>query len=390
MSGHRVGILMATIALSTACGRGPEPAETRTPPAPRLAETAALEQRNMVRVGEEMLRDLRVTTAAVEEHRGAEAASILGELTVNENAYAEVGSPLAGRIVQLHAALGQRVLTGAPLATLQSGELARARGDLATAEARVSLTTRTLARKRTLNEERIVPIREVQEAEQDAIAANETLRVATSNLQALGADASVDAASNLVIRAPVGGTVIDRAAVLGQVADPSRPLFKLAELSTLWLIVHAFERDAVRLRVGEAARITLAATPGQTYAGNVSFIGHTVESESRTVPVRIELKNPNEQLRPGMSATAWLPVGDEQGVMLTVPSSALQRVRDRWCVFIPKDVSSFEIRPVGRGRDLAGEVEIVSGLTAGETVVVDGAFLLKAESEKAAGEHEEH
>ena len=65
-------------------------------------------------------------------------------------------------------------------------------------------------------------------------------------------------------------------------------------------------------------------------------------------------------------------------------------MRDRWCVFVPKDASTFEIRPVGRGRDLAGEVEIVSGLRAGETVVVDGAFLLKAETEKTAGEHEEH
>jgi cobalt-zinc-cadmium efflux system membrane fusion protein len=91
-----------------------------------------------------------------------------------------------------------------------------------------------------------------------------------------------------------------------------------------------------------------------------------------------------------MSATAWLPVGDEQGVLLAVPAAALQRVRDRLCVFVPRDASSFEIRPVGRGRDLAGEVEIVSGLRAGEMVVVEGAFLLKAETEKSAGEHEEH
>ena len=91
-----------------------------------------------------------------------------------------------------------------------------------------------------------------------------------------------------------------------------------------------------------------------------------------------------------MSATAFLPVGNQSGVTLTVPVAALQRVRDRWCVFVPKDGRSFEIRPVGRGRDLAGEVEIVSGLKAGEIVVVDAAFLLKAETEKSAGEHEEH
>ena len=75
-----------------------------------------------------------------------------------------------------------------------------------------------------------------------------------------------------------------------------------------------------------------------------------------------------------------------------MPAAALQRLDDRWCVFVPKDTGTFEVRTVGRGRDLGGEVEIVSGLQAGETVVVDGAFLLKAEAEKARGEggHHDH
>jgi cobalt-zinc-cadmium efflux system membrane fusion protein len=87
-----------------------------------------------------------------------------------------------------------------------------------------------------------------------------------------------------------------------------------------------------------------------------------------------------------------LPLGHAEATLLAVPAAALQRVRERWCVFVPKDERTFEIRPVGRGRDLGGEVEIVSGLHAGETIVVDGAFLLKAETERGAGEgeHEEH
>jgi cobalt-zinc-cadmium efflux system membrane fusion protein len=157
----------------------------------------------------------------------------------------------------------------------------------------------------------------------------------------------------------------------------------------VWLTVHAFERDAVRLRVGETARIAFAAMPGKAFTGAVSFIGHGVDRESRTVPVRVELPNPDGALRPGMSATAFLPVGDEAGTILTVPTAALQRVRDRWCVFVPKDAKTFEIRAVGRGRDLVGEVEVLTGLRSGETVVVDGAFLLKAETEKSAGEHQE-
>ena len=188
-----------------------------------------------------------------------------------------------------------------------------------------------------------MPLREVQEAEHELVAAEEQLRAARASLQAIGApdDAAAGGnASTLVVTAPIAGTIIERGVVLGQMADPSKPLFRIADLATVWLTVHAFERDAVRVRVGETARITFAALPGQTFSGRVSFIGRSVERESRTVPVRIELPNVDGLLRPGMSATALLPVGDEAGVMLTVPAAALQRVRDRWCVFIPKDAST--------------------------------------------------
>ena len=380
------------IVLAAGCGQAPEQKAATSESAAHEELAPERADQNVVKVSGEMLRDLRVTTSVVEEHRGAEPASMLGELSVNQNAYAEVGAALQGRVVGLHATLGQRVAAGAPLATLESGELARARSDAATAQARVELSQRALERKRRLNAERIAPMREVQEAENEAAAAEQQRRSARATLQALGAreEASDADLATLSITAPIAGTVIDRTVLLGQVTDPSTPLFKIANLSTLWLTVHAFERDAVRVRVGETARIAFAAMPGRTFSGQVSFIGQAVERESRTVSVRIEMANGEGVLRPGMSATAWLPVGNHSGVMLTVPVAALQRVRDRWCVFVPRDDRTFEIRAVGRGRDLAGEVEVVSGVKAGETVVVDGAFLLKAETEKSAGEHEEH
>ena len=345
---------------------------------------------NIVQVSEEMLRDLRITTSKVELHRGGEASSLLGELGVNLNAYAEVSAPLPARVVSLQAIEGQRVRVGEPLAILESGELAKARGDLATAEARRDLAQRALDRKRGLNAEKIVPTREVQEAESETIAAEAQVRSARAALQTLGASDQASAGaspSTLVLRSPVTGVVLERTLALGQTADPSKPLFRIGDLSTLWLTVHAFESDAVRLTTGAPARITFAALPDRMFQGKVALIGQSVDADSRTVSVRIDLPNRDGLLRPGMSGTAWLPVG-AQGTLLAVPAAAVQRVRDRWCVFIPQDNRTFEIRPVGRGRDIAGEVEILSGVRAGEPIVVDGAFLLKAETERSAAEGE--
>jgi cobalt-zinc-cadmium efflux system membrane fusion protein len=192
------------------------------------------------------------------------------------------------------------------------------------------------------------------------------------------------------LRSPIAGTVLERDAVQGRMAEAGTPLFRVAGLSTLWLTVHAFERDAVRVTAGSAARVAFSALPGRTYSGTVVRVGGQVDTSSRTIPIRVDVENPDGALRPGMSATAWLPLGEPGAPIVAVPAAALQRMQEGWSVFLPRDAASFERRGVGRGRDLGGEVEILSGLEPGETVVVEGAFLLKAEAEKARGEGEHH
>jgi cobalt-zinc-cadmium efflux system membrane fusion protein len=172
--------------------------------------------------------------------------------------------------------------------------------------------------------------------------------------------------------------------------DPSKPLFRVGDLSRLWLTVHAYERDAVRVRTGSSARVTFPALPGRIFTGAVTLVGRQVDVVSRTIPVRVEVENTSGILRPGMSAAAWVRLGEAGGTVVAVPAASLQRLHDEWRVFIPKGEGTFEMRTVGRGRDLGGEVEIVSGLRPRERVVVDGAFLLKAEAEKAGGEGERH
>ncbi|MGB7217389.1 MAG: efflux RND transporter periplasmic adaptor subunit [Vicinamibacterales bacterium] len=372
--------------------RSVEPAGSgASPPAAEPAKTSGPLS---LQVDREMLRDLRITTTKTEVRPAGEAVSVLGELRVDERRYAEVGAPITARAVRLLASLGDTVVEGQALVELQSGELAKARADFAVAASRVELASRVLIRRRDLAEERITPEREVQEAESQLSVAEAELRSARAALQALGvsADEPSDEPSHFTLRTPIAGTVIERALAVGQMVDPAKPLFEIADLSRLWLVVHAFERDAVRVRVGAAARVTLPAMPGRTFSGTVTLVGSRVDPDSRTVPVRLELPNPGQILRPGMSATAAIVLSETAGRVLTVPVAALQRVQDQWVVFIPQSEGAFEIRPVGRGRDLGGEVEILTGLRPDDTVVVDGAFLLKAEADKArgAGEHEAH
>jgi cobalt-zinc-cadmium efflux system membrane fusion protein len=342
-----------------------------------------------VKIAPEMLRDLRVTTARAEARAAGERVSVLAELRVNQDAYAEVAASSPARVVRVLARAGDEVVANQPLVELASGDAAKARAELRAADTRLALAKKTLERKQTLLADRLIPEREVVDA-QNAVAEAEAARtVAAGAVQGFAGSA---AGSGLVLRAPVAGTVIDRDVVVGQLADPSKTLFRIGDLTKLWLVAHVFERDAVRVRIGTTGTATFAALPGTTVDGTIAWIGREVETTSRTVPVRLEIANADGVLRPGMSATVSLPVGQAGGQVVAVPIAAVQRVGDKWSVFAPRETGEFEVRPVGRGRDLGGEVEILSGLAAGDEVVVDGAFLLKAEFDKARGEggHDHH
>jgi len=337
----------------------------------------------MVRIAPDMLRDLRVTTTRAESRAAGERVSALGELRVNQDAYAEVAAPSPARVVKVLAKAGDDVKAGQPLVELHSADVGRARAEVQAANARVDVAGKNLERKRKLAAERLVAEREVIEAEAAHTEAEADQRVAAAALRQF---AGAQGGAGLTLRAPVGGTVIERDVVVGQLADPSRTLYRIGDLSTLWLIAHVFERDAVRIRVGGTGTASFAALPGRTVDGTITWIGREVDASSRTIPVRLEIPNPDGVLRPGMSATVSLPLGDATGTVVAVPVAAVQRVGEAWAVFVPRGEGVFETRPIGRGRDLGGDVEILRGLAPGEEIVIDGAFLLKAEFDKARGE----
>jgi membrane fusion protein, heavy metal efflux system len=389
------------MALSAAgCGGGsPHSEENEAAPAAEAghageehgAEEAAAAEEGTLTVDAEVLRDLKLTTFPAELRPGGDGVTALGELRVDESAYAEAGSPIPARIVRLRANPGQAVRRGDPLADLQSVELGQARAGRTAARARAELARQTVERKRALAADRIVSQGELQRAEAEAAAADADLRAAEAALDALGVGGEASGGlSAFTLRAPIAGTVLERLAVQGQTADPSRPLFRIGDLSRLWLVVQAAERDAVRVRTGAVAEISLAALPGEPLRATVEWVGREVDPHSRTVPVRLVLPNQDGRLKPGMFATAWIGTGAAGDKVVAVPAASLQRMDDRWVVFLPQSAGRFEVRPVGRGRDLGGEVAILSGLAPGERVVVEGSFVLRAEAEKNEGGGEHH
>lgn len=336
----------------------------------------------LIRIAPDMMRDLRITTGVAQARAAGETVTALGELHVNEDAYAEVAAPISARVAKLLVRPGDRVTAGQPLAQLASPELGTARAEADAARVRLALARKTAERKQALAADRLIPEREQLEAAAQVAEAEAAAQVADAGLRKL----SGGAPDALRLTSPIAGTVIERSAVLGQLADPAKTLFRVGDLSTLWLIAHVFERDAVRVPIGGRASASFAALPGKSFDAVIRAIGHEVDAASRTIAIRLDVANPDGVLRPGMSATARLALGEPGAAsVIVVPAAAVQRVGATWAVFIPHGEGSFEARAIGRGRDLSGDVEVLSGLNAGEAFVLDGAFLLKAEADKARG-----
>ncbi len=178
--------LLLLCALVASCGRGSEPGPAKAPEPAAAAEATHADEANILEVDEGMLRDLRITTRRVESRTGGDLVVLLGELAVDQSAYAEVGSPVAARVARVLVITGDTVRPGQPVVELTSPDLARERAEYASASARLRLAEAALERKRGLAAERIAPVREVQEAESAASEARATLRAVRAELAAFG------------------------------------------------------------------------------------------------------------------------------------------------------------------------------------------------------------
>lgn len=189
------------------------------------------------------------------------------------------------------------------------------------------------------------------------------------------------ATRSVSIVAPISGTITEKSAIDGMRFNTGDPLFKIADLSTVWVLADVAEQDLGALKVGQSAQVSFVAYPNRTFSGRVDFIYPTLMANTRTGRVRIVLANPGGLLRESMYASVTietLPVS--AGQILTVPDSAIIDSGTRQTVLVAKGEGRFEPRAVQVGARGDGNAQVVSGLKPGELVVVGANFLIDAES----------
>jgi cobalt-zinc-cadmium efflux system membrane fusion protein len=331
-----------------------------------------------------------------------------GKILVPEDRMANIGPVHEGRIVRLYAGQGSIVKKGQKLADLESADIDQAEADYLkaladyesarrTSQADVKFAQANYDRTKMLFEKSITAGKNLEAAEHDlelaktsaassVAGAKATLTAAHRHLLILGLkESDINAlaskpglAAVFSLTSPIAGVVIERNGTIGATVGSDANVFKIIDISRVWVDANVFEKDLERVRRGQEVKVLVPAFPGANFSGRVILVSSVVDPETRSVKVRTEVPNRDSRLKPDMFANVQI-ITDLHSTAISIPQSAVLDDGGKTVVFV-KEGSGYAKRAVNAGLQGNGRVEIIEGLQAGEKVVVKGNYLLLQQS----------
>ena len=335
-----------------------------------------------VRLPAKVVRAAGIKTAPAEVASLPATVDLTGEIAADPDKTARLAARVAGRIIEVRFKEGDSVKAGQVVAVLESPELARARSTLTAAVARARSARLNADRLKNLEAKALAAGQEVATADAEASALEAEVAAARQTLTAFGPNAEEAAGgrARLTVRTPVSGFVLSRDGVQGQTVDAEHVIAVVGDLDRAYFLARLFEKDLAKIQVGASAEVRLNAYPNEAFEAKVETIGRQLDPAARTVTARILVHNKADRLKVGLFGTARVVIGTAASPTkrVVVPLGAVTDVAGKTVAFVLQADGDFELHPVTTGRSAGGRVEILSGLRAGERVVVDGVFTLKS------------
>ncbi len=361
-------------------GRKEQTASIETAPSgsDKTADTQSLDlsekQAATLKIGPVEARDFALLKTAV------------GTIDFNENLLVQVFSQYAGKILKANFNIGDDVKAGDVLFTIDSPDLLQAESTLLATAGVLELQKRTLARATNLLKAGGSAQKDVDQSTSDQQTAEGNYKAARDAVRIFGkTDAEIDQVvdmrkvdSTLRVPSPITGRVVARNAPPGLLTQPGTTPspYSVADLSTMWMLANVIETDAPAYKLGQAVEVRVPAYPDTVFKGRVTTMGSMIDPNTHRQLVRSEIDDPQHQLRSGMFASFVIHIGDPMR-SLAVPAEGVVREGDgTMTVWVTSDSRHFIKRTVRIGLQQDGWDQILDGLSAGETVVTDGAVFL--------------
>lgn len=325
----------------------------------------------------ETAREAGIETVIAQPQSYSPTLEVVGRIDFDQNRRAEL-SPRGEAVIRaVNADIGDAVAEGQPLIELASGAVGEDQARLSSVRARLQTAKAALAREESLAKDGISPRKNVEAARSELAAAQAEHESALAALGAAGA-APESGRGRYVLSAPFAGTVVARDAVIGRTATTGQVLMQVADLSNMWAILEVPESDAALVQPGQKVTLHFDALKGETREATIDRVGDSVDPQTRTVRVRVDLPNLDRHLKAGLFIRATIHVGEERQALL-LPANAVQRAEGQPIVFVKEDEAVFVPVAITLGASTRDAVEVIEGLKPGAEVVTVGAFLLKTE-----------
>jgi multidrug efflux pump subunit AcrA (membrane-fusion protein) len=345
----------------------------------------------------------KIEVAPVELGTAAATQRAKGRIALPDNATWRVGVLAEGRVETVYFNLGDSVKKGQVLARMHSHDVHEARAAYANAlaersrlQAAEALAQKNYDRSQRLYALKAESVSQTETAKQELVNAQSATREADNIVrrevthleETLGLRADVPAGSSddadlMPIKAPASGRILQKNVTPGATISPSTDAFVIGDLSRLWMLASVDATTLSKLRLGQTATVTLPEVPEATYAAKVTNLGQEFDPVTRLMQVRIEIRNPDDRLRPEMLASAEFTTGDGVPAVL-VPQEAIQQVNGEDVVFVRMASDRFRVRAVQLGENIPGKIRILQGLKPGEQVITHGSFIAKSQLLKSS------
>jgi cobalt-zinc-cadmium efflux system membrane fusion protein len=331
-----------------------------------------------IRFSEAFARRHHVEAVKVAEAELSPTLSVTGTVRYDPRKFAAIGARSTGRIRRVYKIMGDRVKPGDVLADIESADLGRAQANAEGLRAKEVVALSNAQREQHLAAARVTSAREAELAKADHDALRAERRAAEKTVAALGAHVGGEVGV-LKLRSPIAGRVLMTKASQGQTIEPSDTLFEVADLSTLWVELVIFERDLNRVHAGDAVEILSASRTADMVKGTLVHVSDVVDPVSRSAIGRVDVDNRLGLLRPGQSTSARIRHRATGEHSLLVPKTSITFVDGKPTAFLLVSPGLVEPHAVDLGSDDGERVAVRQGLRAGDSVINDGLFALKAE-----------
>ena len=322
-----------------------------------------------VKISLDKVQLLGVRTEAAADRELRRVVRAVGTIQANERLLYKVTPRFEGWIEKLHVnTTGQAVARGQPLMEVYSPELI-----IAQDEYLIALRAIEDARASSTEAQAVM-----QRLADGVLRRLRNWGISETELETLRKEGT--ARQLLTYRSPVAGVVLQKPSVQGMRFMPGEALYEIADLSSVWLVAEVFERDLGLVKTGQETQLRILAYPDRDFSGKVVFISPTLEADTRTGRVRIELANPGGLLKPAMYGNVQIATAHPRGKALAIPDSAVLDSGTRQVALVQRGEGLFEPRSVKLGMRADGYVEVLEGVASGEQVVVRANFLIDAES----------